>query len=89
MVLGAEPRRVVGLVMRQGAAVALGGIVAGVLAALGLTRLMRSVLFEVEPTDPATFVAVALILAAVALGACFVPARRATRVDPIVTLRYE
>jgi putative ABC transport system permease protein len=89
MVLGAEPRRVVGLVMRQGAAVALGGIVAGVLAALGLTHLMRSVLFEVEPTDPATFAAVALILAAVALGACFVPARRATRVDPIVTLRYE
>jgi putative ABC transport system permease protein len=89
MVLGAEPGRVVALVMRQGGAIVAGGVVAGVLAALGLTHLMRSVLFSVEPTDPATFAIVAVILAAVALGATFVPARRATRVDPLVTLRYE
>jgi ABC-type lipoprotein release transport system permease subunit len=56
---------------------------------LALTRFLRSLLFEIKPTDPATFAAVGILLAVTALAACWIPARRATRVDPIVTLRYE
>jgi putative ABC transport system permease protein len=64
-------------------------VAVGVIAALTLTRLMRSLLFEVSPIDPLTFLAVALLLILVALLACYIPARRAMRVDPIVALRYE
>jgi len=68
---------------------ALLGVAIGIAAALGLTQLMASMLFGVSPTDPVTFCGVALILAGVALAACYIPARRAMRVDPIVALRYE
>jgi len=75
--------------MRDAAKIALFGIASGIAGALALTRLMTSLLFEVKPTDPATFAAVAILLALVALAACYIPARRAMRVDPMVALRYE
>ncbi|HKQ04611.1 MAG TPA: ABC transporter permease [Blastocatellia bacterium] len=89
MALGARPADVLGLVVAQGMAIAGVGVGIGLAAALALTRLMSSFLFGVSATDPLTFIAIPLILAGVALGACFVPARRATRVDPMVALRYE
>jgi len=87
--LGAQRRDVLRLVMRDGAKIVLFGIASGIAGALALTRLMASLLFEVKPTDPATFAGVAILLALVALAACYIPARRAMRVDPMVALRYE
>jgi predicted permease len=87
--LGAQRRDVLQLVMKDGAKIALFGIAIGIAGALALTRLMASLLFEVKATDPATFVAVAILLALVTLAACYIPARRAMRVDPMVALRYE
>jgi predicted permease len=87
--LGAQRRDVLRLVMNDGAKIALFGITIGIAGALALTRLMASLLFEVKPTDPATFAAVAILLAFVTLVACYIPARRAMRVDPMVALRYE
>jgi predicted permease len=89
MVLGAQGGDVLGLVMKQGAGMVLIGLAAGLVVAFALTRLMASVLFSVAPTDAATFASVPAVLAAVALVACYLPARRATRVDPMQTLRYE
>jgi predicted permease len=89
MSLGAQPSQVLRLVMGQGAKLALAGIVVGIAAALALTRLMRSLLFEVSPADPLTFAGIAVLLVAVALTACYIPARRAMRVDPMTALRYE
>jgi len=89
MVMGAQTGDVLGLVMKQGAAMVAIGLVAGLITAFALTRLMASLLFGVTPTDLPTFLGVTLLLAAVALAACYVPARRATQVDPIQTLRYE
>jgi putative ABC transport system permease protein len=89
MSLGAQPAQVLRLVMGQGARMALAGIALGAAAALGLTRLMRSLLFGVSAADPLTFAAVAILLVAVALAACYVPARRAMRVDPMTALRHE
>jgi len=77
------------LVLRDGAKIALFGIASGIAGALVLTRLMASLLFEVKPTDPATFAGVAILLAFVVLAACYLPARRVMRVDPMVALRYE
>ena len=89
LAIGAQRRDVLGLVVRDGARLAFLGIVIGLGAALALTRLMASLLFEVKPTDPPTFLVVAILLACVGLFACYIPARRATRVDPMVALRYE
>ncbi|MGC1416073.1 MAG: ABC transporter permease [Candidatus Acidiferrum sp.] len=89
MVLGAQTGDVLGLVMKQGAGMIAVGVGLGLVLALFLTRLMASFLFGVPPTDPATFASVMALLFAVALAACYIPARRATRVDPIQTLRYE
>jgi predicted permease len=87
--LGAQRRDVLKLVLGEGTKTALIGVAIGLVAALGLTRLMASVLYGVSATDPLTFVAVALVLTSVALAACYIPARRAMRVDPIIALRYE
>jgi putative ABC transport system permease protein len=87
--LGAQRSDVLRLVMRDGAKIALFGIASGIVGALALTHLMASLLFEVKPTDPATFAAVAILLAFVVLAACYIPARRAMRVDPMVALRYQ
>jgi predicted permease len=89
MALGAEQRDVLQMVLRQGARVALLGISIGIGAALGLTRLMATLLFGVSPHDPLTLAGVAALLVLVALAACYVPARRATKVDPMVALKYE
>jgi len=89
MALGADRANVLSLVLRQGLSTTVAGLVIGVAGALGLTRLATSLLFEVRPTDPLTFAAVAGVITLVALFACVVPARRATKVDPIVALREE
>jgi ABC-type antimicrobial peptide transport system permease subunit len=89
MALGAQPRDIWRLIVGGGARLALAGIAIGLMGALALTRLLSSLLFEVRSSDPITFGAVALLLAAVALLACYVPARRAMRADPMIALRYE
>jgi ABC-type antimicrobial peptide transport system permease subunit len=89
MALGAGPGRVVREILADGLRLVALGIALGLAAAFALTRLMSSLLVGVTPTDPATFVGVALLLAAAALLACWIPARRASRVDPMVVLRAE
>ncbi|MBI4661006.1 MAG: ABC transporter permease [Verrucomicrobia bacterium] len=89
MALGAQRGDVLGLVLRQGAKLTLVGLALGFAGAYGLTHLLTRLLYEVKPTDPMTFVAVPLILLAVALFACWLPARRAARVDPLEALRHE
>lgn len=89
MALGAQQRDVLRLIINQGVALGVIGVVVGLGAAFGLTRLIVSLLFEVPATDPRTFVAVALGVFAITLFACYIPARRAAKVDPLVALRYE
>jgi putative ABC transport system permease protein len=89
MALGAQKRNVLSLVIGQGLRLALIGVALGLAAALALTRVIQSLLYDVRPTDPATFAAVSLILIAVALLACWLPARRATQIHPMEALRCE
>ena len=89
MALGASAHDVVNMVVRQGMALALAGVFIGVAAAVGLTRLLASLLYGVSRRDPIAMTSVPLLLIAVALAATYIPALRASRVDPVVSLRYE
>jgi ABC-type antimicrobial peptide transport system permease subunit len=87
--LGAEQRDILKLIVGQGMVLVLIGAGLGLVLALVLTRVVKSLLFDISATDPLTFAAVVLVLVGVALLACYLPARRATQVDPLVALRYE
>jgi ABC-type antimicrobial peptide transport system permease subunit len=89
LALGALPADVLRMILLQGAWLAALGVVLGLGAGIALTRLLSSMLFEITPTDTFTFVLAAIVLFAAALAACWIPARRATKVDPLVALRYE
>jgi putative ABC transport system permease protein len=89
MALGADRAGVLRMILAQGMKIAGAGVVIGLAASFGLTRWMAKLLFSVSAADPLTFTAVALVLVLIALLACYIPARRALRVDPIIALRYE
>ncbi len=89
MAMGAKPRDILRMVLRQGLGLGLTGIVVGLLAAIGLTRLLQTLLFEISPTDPITLGAVGLVLVSAAVISCLIPARRAAKTDPLAALRFE
>jgi ABC-type antimicrobial peptide transport system permease subunit len=89
LALGAQRADVLRMILREGMRLAVSGIAIGMVGALALTRVLRSMLFEIEPNDPATFAGAAVFLTVAALAACYLPARRATRVDPMLALRNE
>ena len=88
MALGADKHRVIGMVLKDGLLLTGISLLIGIGSAFALTRLMSSLLFGVSPTDPIIFAIVSLTLSAIALLACYVPARRASKVDPLIALRY-
>jgi predicted permease len=87
--LGAQPGNVLRMIVRQGMTLAVIGVAIGLAGTFALTRLLSDLLFKVSPNDPVTFAAIAVLLGVVAFAACYIPARRATRVDPMIALRYE
>jgi putative ABC transport system permease protein len=87
--LGAQGRDVMTMILREGGRLAIAGVAIGIAGALALTRFLSSLLFGVGATDPATFAGVALLLSVIAIAGCYLPARHATRVDPMIALRYE
>jgi putative ABC transport system permease protein len=89
MALGAQARQVLQLVLRQGMALAAIGLLVGLFAAFGSTRLVGTLLYGVNPSDPLIFFGVTLLLAAAALAACYFPARRALKIDPVIALRFD
>jgi ABC-type antimicrobial peptide transport system permease subunit len=89
LALGAQSRNILRMVLRQGLGLAIAGAAVGLICALIVSHLMAGLLYGVRPTDPLTFAGVALLLIGVALLACYIPARRAIRVDPLVALRHE
>ena len=89
MALGAQKSDILKMIVGQGVKLAMTGVIIGIVGALALTRFLSSLIYGVKPTDPLTFIAVSLILIAVALAACYIPARRAAKVDPMVALRHE
>jgi len=89
LALGARQADVLTLILKQGLVITLVGIVIGLSAAFAVTRILAGMLFEISPTDPVTFFGSAALLFVVAVVACYLPARRATKVDPLVALRYE
>jgi putative ABC transport system permease protein len=89
MALGANPRDILNMVLRQSIGIVAVGIAIGLAAAFAGTRAIANLIVGIKPTDPLTFVTVILLLAAIALAACWIPARRATRVSPLTALRYE
>jgi ABC-type antimicrobial peptide transport system permease subunit len=89
MAVGASARAILALFLREGIAMAALGVTAGLVIAAGVTRALRTLLFEVSPTDPLVFVAIAVLLSVVAVAAAWIPARRATRLDPLAALRED
>ena len=89
MALGAQSSQVLQLVLRQGMLLAAIGLVLGLLTAFGSTRLASTLLYGVNPSDPMIFIGVTLLLAAAAFAACYFPARRALKIDPVIALRFE
>ena len=89
LALGAERGKILAMVLRQGLGLAMEGAALGLVGSVIVSHLMAGLLYGVMPTDPLTFVGVTLVLTAVALAACYIPARRAMRVDPMIALRYE
>ena len=89
MALGAGRRKMLRIVVEQGLVLAITGLMLGMVTSFGMTRYLGSILYDVHPGDPLTLIAVTAVLLSVALVACFIPARRATNVDPMVALRYE